>query len=238
MKTNSNSLMQGEIFALLSIFMLLIIGHNEVLQKRTQERVDSTIKDQVTPQSSYPPIIQIYSQDLSFKSGSALPEGNDKELKLKSYIEEIVVPQIENYLQKEDTKDVNMIEVIGHTDEISVRGNSNLDDKLLAYLDQDSENNSDETFKKLVEKFEDLELGSNADLGLVRALIVVKTLEFLQKTAKCDCEEIILFRAYSAAQLYAPQEDKNTPSEIDEDEESYRRRRRRIEVRFTTWIFD
>ena len=107
-----------------------------------------------------------------------------------------------------DKYEVNVIEVIGHTDGVMARGNSNLDEKLA-----DAVANGD---------ISGLSYGSNADLGLMRALAVVF---FLQKQPQLSG---IKFRAYSAAQLIPPNEVAGDPNHTDFDT-----RRRRIELRFT-----
>ena len=124
---------------------------------------------------------------------------------------------------------VEVIEIIGHTDKDSVRGRSNFD----------KNDNIESVFnrKKLVSG---LEFGSNCELGLARAIAVKSMLEDFLKTIASDPESgltpdgrgrisRLTFRTYSAAQLFpvnrlmqiAPKDG----SGIDED--------RRIEIRFT-----
>ena len=210
MKSSLNSLKQAEMFALLAMVFLLMIGYLQ--GKMTSSR---------PPEE--PPIILIPSDDLSFETARAFPKQGSNYL--RNYIKKEIVPQIEKQLKRYD---VNMLEIIGHTDGNPISGVGNLDLNLLNDLARLDANKIQ--FNDLVTKFNKLKAGSNADLGLIRALIVIKTLQDLQKTGECKCK-VEAFRAYSAAQLYltgnkpepAPSSKKDNPN------------RRRIEIRFTKW---
>ncbi len=151
-----------------------------------------------------PPVIVIRdSQERRFESGSAALSGG-----LESFIEEDLVAQIENFAREYEGY---VVEVIGHTDgQVNRGGGSNLDSTLEGVANGNQPVGS-------------LQAGSNADLGLMRALAVVKQLQ-----QNPSLQELGLkFRAYSAAQLYTPDGDYagvNRGSEAS---------RRRIEVRFT-----
>ncbi|MFB2922323.1 MULTISPECIES: hypothetical protein [Aerosakkonema] len=221
-------------FMILSLFLLLAIVKASILQSTSEEIIDKLRqsedrvgdlekqlanlqqqlqqkKNQVTnlegqvERLKSPPIIVIKdSGEYKFEVGKAdLPTG------LRSKIENDFVNQIERYATEYQGY---IVEVIGHTDgQKNSNRYSSLDDKIEGIAN--GENASA------------IQLGSNADLGLMRALAVVQVLRDMQKKGRLKGLE---FRAYSAAQLvlpkgYIPQNDGNT------DEPA----RRRIEIRFT-----
>lgn len=153
-----------------------------------------------------PPIIIIQDEGAyRFASGSAeIPP------KMLNYILNKIVPEIENRTKEYN---INVVEVIGHTDG-QPNGNvvSNLDDNLGKVVNG-----------KLA--IANLRAGSNADLGLMRALAVVKVLRDVQKQQSQLSK--LSFRAYSAAQLILPNGEL-AAGDIGEDAT-----RRRIEIRFT-----
>ena len=125
-------------------------------------------------------------------------------------------PQLKNYLATKISSDINkilaereidFIQIIGHTDGEGIRQNSNLDKTL-------------ESVATGTQPVSKLSAGSNADLGLMRALAVVQE---LQRNTKLKNVE---FKAYSAAQLYLPSGNL-APIDRQPDET-----RRRIEIRF------
>jgi len=139
----------------------------------------------------------------SFDTGSArLSEEFLKTFEKENTLEEIRA--------KIETGGFNVIEIIGHTDGKNPSGRkSNLD-----YMLEDAiKNNS----------IDALAFGSNADLGLMRALSVVF---FLKKQ---NGFEGIKFRAYSAAQLILPD---GSLANLSDTASNFARRR--IELRFTT----
>lgn len=128
-----------------------------------------------------------------------------------------IVPRIISIVADYPDYPIEM-EVVGHTDGKPKGGSSNLDSLLNGFtLDANAEG-----------KIAKLESGSNADLGMARALSVSAFLHtrFLKSgNAKL---EVIACRAYSGAQLISPA--KNLiEGAINEDVPS----RRRIELRFT-----
>ena len=149
--------------------------------------------------SASPIIIDEKSGNFKFPSGSAALTPD-----LKKYIEINIAPEIEKATKKDN---IDFIQVIGHTDSQGISNASNLDGKLTSAA----------TGK---DKITDLKAGSNADLGLMRAIAVV---QFLQQTKKLD---EVKFRAYSAAQLYLPSGKLAAQNVIADDT------RRRIEIRF------
>jgi flagellar motor protein MotB len=148
-----------------------------------------------------PPIINLpETLGFSFNSGQALlSEGFENRLKND------IVPKLTDIKNKHN---VNVIEVIGHTDGVIAGGSSNLDTKL-----ENAVANRD---------LSGLRYGSNADLGLMRALAVAF---FLRKQPELSG---VKFRVYSAAQLILPNgELAESPNRSPADA------RRRIELRFT-----
>lgn len=150
-------------------------------------------------QSATPIIIDEKSGKFQFESGKAQlkPE-------LKEYINGVIVPQIKQIIKE---RNIDFIQVIGHTDGQVIGATGNLD----LTLEKVAQNQVQVGI---------LKAGSNADLGLMRALAVVQELS--------QQEELkgINFRAYSAAQLYLPSGDL---ADVNRKEDEARRR---IEIRF------
>jgi outer membrane protein OmpA-like peptidoglycan-associated protein len=108
---------------------------------------------------------------------------------------------------------INVVELIGHTDGQPNGGiNSNLDLNIEKVASADL-------------PVANLKSGSNADLGLMRSLAVVKVLRDIQ--TKEGRLKGLKFRAYSAAQLILPNGDFAPISRTADTT------RRRIEIRFT-----
>lgn len=182
---------------------------NRVRQLQTQLRSNqsqvSQLSQQVERLKLAPPVVVIQdSGEYQFDSGSAnLPQG------LRRYIETDLVDKIE---QITANRNVYIVEIIGHTDgQVNFRAPSNLDQVL-----------EDVALGK--KPVNNLNPGSNADLGLMRALEVVKQLQAAQKKGRLKGLE---FRAYSAAQLILPS-GKFASANRNPD-----RNRRRIEIRFS-----
>ncbi len=196
-QTESNSIYQSftdlmsNAFMILCLLLLLVLFQSQKLNqdlKKANKRL----------QSASPIVIDESSGNFKFKSGSA--ELNPQ---LKNYIFTKISPEINKILQ---TREIDFIQIIGHTDGEGIKNNSNLD-KTLEIVAQG---------KRSVSK---LSAGSNADLGLMRALAVVQE---LQNTGLQNVE----FRAYSAAQLYLPS---GKLASVDRQPDETRRR---IEIRF------
>ncbi|MEH1974709.1 MAG: hypothetical protein V7L02_16180 [Nostoc sp.] len=201
---NSSQLKYGEIFCFLALFFLIIILFFS--KKSSQNEITKG-------QNDFPPIITINNAQFPFDVGQATLT-----TKLKTYIANEVVPKILNDFPKYK---VNTIEVIGHTDglKIDYQKNSNLDEILIQVAQEENKD------------IGDLKAGSNADLGLMRALAVIKELQKTKKLSqlfrKKGIDEKKVFRAYSAAQLYLPNR-KIAPPDSKANQE-----RRRIQIRFT-----
>lgn len=199
-------------FMILCLFLFLTIIHSKFLNDKVRSTVELEKKLQATLkenkqleiankrlQSASPIIIDEQSGHFKFKSGSA-----ELNLEFKKYIQTQIIPTIKTTIT---TKEIEFIQIIGHTDGQGIEQNSNLDKT----LEKVARRNTSVT--KLLP-------GSNADLGLMRALAVVQE---IQKTKEM---ENVDFRAYSAAQLYLPS-GKLAPIDRNADET-----RRRIEIRF------
>ncbi len=154
---------------------------------------------------SAPPVVVIQdSGEYQFASGSAtLP------VELRSYIATDLVNLIEEISQQNN---LYVVEIIGHTDgQVNFNSVSNLDRQL-------------EAVAKGQKPISSLTPGSNADLGLMRSLEVVKQLQAAQKQGRLPG---VKFRAYSAAQLQLPS------GEFASENRRPNARRRRIEIRFS-----
>ena len=160
--------------------------------------------DQEIERLKSPPIIVLRdSAERKFESGSA-----ELSPQLNQFVEEDLVEQIKTFSQDYQGY---IVEVIGHTDAQVNTGNySNLDANLERVI------LGNESPAQLIP-------GSNADLGLMRALAVVKKLQDNRELRELGLK----FKAYSAAQLY-DQSGNYAPQNRAEDPD-----RRRIEIRFT-----
>ncbi len=178
----------------------LLLNSNE--QSRSREDI---LQSQIKRLKSAPPVVVIQdSGGYQFDSGSAnLPQ------ELKSYITKDLVDRIEKISQQ---RNLYVVEIIGHTDGQVNFGGGNLDQQL-------------EKVAQGKQSVDSLKPGSNADLGLMRALEVVKELQTVQEqTGKLKG---VQFRAYSAAQIQLPNGD-FAPVNRQGDPN-----RRRIEIRFS-----
>ena len=133
---------QGEMFALLAILFLLMVGFTK------------SSCPPCPPCNQDPQIVQIPS-DLKFIAGKAVPEKGANALLV--YVSDNIAPKIDKELEKDPN--LNVIEVIGHTDYLAVRGTSNLDQELLHTLANFVYSDSQD-FDELVTKFDALRAGS------------------------------------------------------------------------------
>ncbi len=178
----------------------LLLSSNE----QSRSRVD-ILQSEIKRLKSAPPVVVIQdSGGYRFDSGSAnLPKD------LKNYITVDLVDRIERISQQ---RNLYVVEIIGHTDGQVNFGGGNLDQQL-------------EEVAQGKRSVESLKPGSNADLGLMRALEVVKELQKVQE--QTGRLEGVQFRAYSAAQLQLPSGDFATVNRNPDAN------RRRIEIRFS-----
>lgn len=185
-------------FMIAMLFLLLAIIKGAIAQSKIEVTAIQTPK---TP----PPILVIEDEGAyRFASGSAeIPPI------MNTYIQNKIVPEIERNTQEYQ---INVVEIIGHTDG---QGNGNA----ASNLDQNLEKVANANIP-----VSQLKAGSNADLGLMRALAVVRVLHDLQAKGQLKG---LKFRAYSAAQLILP--DGNFATTNRQPDAT----RRRIEIRFT-----
>ncbi len=178
----------------------LLLSSNE--QSRSQVNI---LQSAIKRLKSAPPVVVIQdSGGYQFDSGSAsLPKD------LANYITVDLVERIERISQQ---RNLYVVEIIGHTDGQVNFGGGNLDQQL-------------EEVAQGRRSVETLKPGSNADLGLMRALEVVKELQTVQE--QTGRLEGVQFRAYSAAQLQLPTGDFATVNRTPDAN------RRRIEIRFS-----
>ena len=178
----------------------LLLSSNE----QSRGRID-ILQSEIKRLKSAPPVVVIQdSGGFQFESGSAnLPR------ELKSYITEDLVDRIERISQQ---RNLYVVEIIGHTDGQVNFGNGNLDREL-------------EEVARGKQSVDSLKPGSNADLGLMRALEVVKQLQAVQE--QTGRLQGVQFRPYSAAQLQLP------TGEFASRDRNPDANRRRIEIRFS-----
>ena len=179
-------------FMVISFFLLISLLQAMMLNRELQAANEKL-------KSAAPIIIDEKSGKFKFPSGRAEVTSD-----LQEYIKTEIIPEI-----KKATKqgNIDFIQVIGHTDGQATKSLSNLDVGLT-------------TAATGSQTIGSLKAGSNADLGLMRAVAVV---QLLQRTQGF---EQVKFRAYSAAQLYLPSGNLATLNQSADDS------RRRIEIRF------
>ncbi|MEM9089050.1 MAG: hypothetical protein AAGC93_09930 [Cyanobacteria bacterium P01_F01_bin.53] len=198
----------------------VLISSNEELQEiiaslnkeKQQLETEKKILEIENEELKSPPVILIEDDPgRAFGSGSASPSSA-----LRQYISRDLVQQLEQYAKKNNLEGY-LVQVIGHTDGQIVEGSDNLDRILEKVVSGSSAISA-------------LKAGSNADLGLMRALSVVKILEDDEKLKELELQ----FRAYSAAQLYIDNSGTYAPVIRGDDEQNPKQKeRRRIEIRFT-----
>ncbi len=222
----SNAFMILTLFLVLVLFKLLVLNKNAKMTDNDRQKQIEQLQAKVNRLGEYeikvkqltteierlsdidkkaPPVLLIKdSGAYKFESGSAvLPT------QLAEFINTNLVKQIEEITKKHD---IYVVEIIGHTDgQPNGFSGSNLDQNLEKVT---LGNASVSTLKA----------GSNADLGLIRALEVTRQLQNIQQKGRLKG---LQFRAYSAAQLFLPS-GKFAPQNRDSDSS-----RRRIEIRFS-----
>ncbi len=188
----TNAFMIAVLFLLFIVIKFTLINQGNVAKiKELQEAKKPT---------DTPPILVIEDKpDIRFTLGSA-----EISPSMQEFLQTKVIPEIENSTQKYQ---IDVVEIVGHTDgTINSKFRSNLDENL-------------EKAAKGDIQIKDLNPGSNADLGLIRALAVVKELQ------KSTVVKNLKFRAYSSGQLILQNGNFAT---INRDPEQ---NRRRIEIR-------
>lgn len=156
-----------------------------------------------TPES--PPIIILSEQNQRYRFAVGSAEISPA---FQRALDNRIIPILE---QQSQQCDCDAIEVIGHTDSLPVNsGRSNLDEKLIGAFSQKETPN--------------LVPGSNLDLGMMRALSIIRYFKQAQKEGRLS--QIEYFLPYSAGQMLTPNHRLDTSAETSENE-----RRRRIEMR-------
>jgi len=179
-------------FMILSLFLLLALFQSYNLISKLEEANRKL-------QTATPIVIDEKSGKFKFQSGSA-----ELSPALKTYIRQRIIPAIETITKD---REIDFIQVIGHTDGQGIQKTSNLDKNI------ESVASRKQSVKMLVP-------GSNTDLGLMRALAVVQEIENTGKLKN------VKFRAFSAGQLYLPS---GKLAAVNRDADASRRR---IEIRF------
>jgi hypothetical protein len=228
------------IISLLAVFLVILLiiakSYQDINIKHQQsaasldsyksrvEKLDSLLKEEQAKNSKLsgklitrnrkksqipPNIVITAAEGYDFPSGSAEIPGS-----LEAYISTDLAAKIEENIKEYD---VDIIAVIGHTDGQAVDGNSSNLDSLV------------ESVASRGKSVKVLTAGSNADLGLMRALAVVRRLQDIQKKVGRfkGIDPRKGFRAYSAGPLIL----KN--GEFAQPNPNPNKERRRIEVRFT-----
>ena len=199
-------------FMIITLLLLFFVAKSS-----TQTTDDPISKD------SKPTIISLPAEKYSFPSGSAVLPRNLQDDISQEGEDGVILELIEDNITKLEKRDkqVDVIEVIGHTDGEEV-GSLKCDNQRGGNLDKKLENVSrgDKSVAILCP-------GSNADLGLMRALAVVKELQNAQKQKQSGSFKQLQFRAYSSAQLLLPNDQGFAGKNRDPDP-----KRRRIEIRF------
>jgi flagellar motor protein MotB len=199
-------------FMIITLLLLLVIARNSknLNEPPTANRAEEK-----------PTIIELPAEKYNFDSGSAVLPRN-----LKTDISQngIILKEIESNINQieNSNKKVDVIEVIGHTDGEEV-GSLKCDNQRGGNLDKKLEEVANRNRNIAI-----LCPGSNADLGLMRALAVVKELQNVQRQKKSGVFKRLKFRAYSAAQLLLPDDQGFAPPDRKSNPQ-----RRRIEIRFT-----
>ena len=172
------------------------------LEETARDVVDELEKLKVLKKelNDKPPILVVDATQVSFEKGKAelLPHNANK---LRNNVFTKLIDIVERY------KSVDTIEIIGHTDSSPVGSNSNIDSELLKALKGHA--------------ISMLSAGSNADLGLMRAIAVKQDWDDWRQNR---LPREIQVRCYSAAQGIDPSA---VNGKINEDQA------RRIEIRFT-----
>jgi flagellar motor protein MotB len=179
----------------------LIADLNKQIEKlKTEIENLKSENDKLQGENGKPPILVVDATEVSFEKGKADLQRIHRETLQKDVFTKLLTI-VEKY------KSVDTIEIIGHTDWSPVGGNSNLDHTLLKALEGNEINA--------------LNAGSNADLGLMRAVAVKQEWD---QWMSDRLPRKIQVRCYSAAQGIDP------PSV---NGKIYANQARRIEIRFT-----
>lgn len=152
---NARGMKQGEIFAFLAIFFLIAAALAEEGSNDSVDRVEEVL-DQI------PPAVRMAADDprFVFPTGTARIERGFREALWTE-----VFPDLEKKSRRCGPT-CDLIEIVGHADEQPGRGRtrSTLDDHLIDAVSDGSH-------------FDALHPGSNADLGMMRAVAILRELQ-------------------------------------------------------------
>lgn len=194
---------QSEIFFVLFIVVVLGLMITFVQMQAANAEIERMKRDKK------PPIIILpEASGYKFRSGRA-----ELENEFEQSLEKEIVPALVNMSREYN---VNVIEVIGHTDG-QVIGRSLQSCALDLELEAVAIGHDHSAVDRLTPC-------SNADLGLLRALSVIL---FIRSHSTEEFLETVQFKAYSAAQLVLPN---GSVASVDRTANA---ERRRIELRFT-----
>lgn len=189
------------------VTLVEVLEQVEGLTASTQASESRAPVEAVDPGHQWPPIITLGSDKFRFQTNSA-----ELTPQFRDYLREVTASQVQDLLEKYQ---VDVIEVVGHTDETKITASrpSTLDELAIKALRGEAE-------------VGDLVPVDNAGLGLARAIAVVKVLESTQLGARG-----IKMIPLSAAQVVMPGDQ---VSDGQSPEASSARRRIEIRVRRTT----
>ncbi|WP_353929087.1 flagellar motor protein [Okeanomitos corallinicola TIOX110] len=202
-------------FMIITLLLLFVVA--QLSQKTPIDPISKNNK---------PTIISLPADKYSFPSGSAVLPRNLQDDIYKNGQDGMILKLITKNLAdlENSDKQVDVIEIIGHTDGQPL-GNFRTPE-----CKNQSSSNLDKNLENVAIKNKNVAIlcaGSNTDLGLMRALAVVKELQKAQSKSNSKRFKQIQFRAYSAAQLFLPNDQGfATIDRIEND------KRRRIEIRF------
>lgn len=189
-------------------FAELSARHDAILaeNKRLLDEIDA-LKKAKPPEE--PPIIELTdAQNVNFESGKAQISAA-----FAQRLREQEFPLLRRIIDEHPT--VDTIEIIGHTDDSPISSTrSNLDGVLAQVLGGTREAAA-------------LTAGSNADLGLMRAVAVSEEWRHWLQEQQTALPRAIEVRCYSAANAIAP------PGTADLSKKARDQKARRIEIRFT-----
>ena len=204
---NPNST-EAKLAQLQQMFSDLTARHTALLAEKEKLRIENDrLKKEQPPKE--PPIIELTdAQNVNFESGKAqISDAFAERLREREF------PRLRQII--DDNLTVDTIEIIGHTDDSPVGSSrSNLDGNLSQVVAGS-------------QQVRVLSAGSNADLGLMRAVAVEEEWRRWLSDNQIVLPRQISVRCYSAANTIPPFGITNLPKKLRDE------KARRIEIRFT-----
>lgn len=162
-------------------------------------------REEIANTPDNPPLIILSERNQNYRFAVGSSEISEE---FEEALDTRIIPVLEEQSRR---CNCDAIEVIGHTDNLPVSGGqSNLDEQLIRAFNQAQTPN--------------LIPGSNLDLGMMRALSIIRYLKQAQQQGRLT--QIDYFLPYSAGQMLKPNHTLDTSPETRENA-----RRRRIEMR-------